>query len=110
MKSYICHYKNKYPSCQIKASEDSLDVYSEQGHHLVSLAKNGAGQIVDRSEEMGCFERHDLSPIPKDARCFKLYSDGKIAPAEEYQERAAWVKEHKKESAHGYYYIEAQKA
>lgn len=109
-KSYQVHYKNKYPKCQVKYSETSFDVFDYSGeHHLVSLRKNGAGQVVDVSEEHGCFEKHDLSPIPKESRRYKLYPSGKVAPSEEYIERKKWMEENHKLSAHGYPYIEDEK-
>jgi len=86
------HYKNKFPKCQVKASEETLDVYSPEGKHLVALRKNGAGQLVDHSKTLGCYEEHDLSPIKKDGRCYKLYAD-RIDLAEEYRERRDTVKE-----------------
>lgn len=92
-KSYLAHYKNKYPQCQVTFSDTAFDVYSVGEHglmHLVSLSKNGAGQIVDVSEEHGCYEKHDLSPIPKESRVYKLYKDGKVGPSEEYKERKEW--------------------
>ncbi len=92
-KPYVVHYKNKYPDCQVRTSDSSLDVYSKEGHHLVSLRKNGAGQLVDVSEEEGCEERHDLSPIPKESRRFKLYANGMIGKAEEFEDRSKWVEE-----------------
>ena len=105
------HYKNKYPKCQVRFSDSSFDVFDQSGeHHLVAIRKNGAGQIVDVSEEHGCFEKHDLSPIPKESRRYKLYADGKVAPAEEYEERKEWVEKNAKKSAHGYAYVEAEKS
>lgn len=92
-KAYAVHYKNKYPKSQTRFDENSLDVFSENNRHLVAVRKTGAGSIKDCSKELGCFEEHDLSPIPKQARCYKLYADGNIGLAEEYDERRAWVKE-----------------
>lgn len=86
MKSYIVHYRNKYPGCAVSYSESSIQVIGSEGL-LVALAKNGAGQWVDVGEELGALHKHDLSPIPKDARAFKLYADGKIKLAEEGKER-----------------------
>lgn len=85
MRNIAVHYKNKYPGAVVEYSDDRLDVYSGE-YHLVALRKNGAGQWVDKSEEIGCMERHDLSPIPKDARVFKEV-DGKISLDEKADER-----------------------
>ena len=68
----VVHYKNKFPKCQVKFDDSGLDVYSQDGKHLVCLKKNGAGQLVDFSEQMFCYERHDLSPIMTDGRVYKL--------------------------------------
>ncbi len=87
MKSYVVHYKNKYPDSKVSWSDDSVDVHDKNGDHRVALRKNGAGMWVDVSEEHGCSDRHDLAPIPKEARAFKLYADGKIGRAEEHDER-----------------------
>lgn len=86
-KSAIAHYKNKYPGGSVRASESSLDVYCAEGIHRVSLQKNGAGQWVDVSDEVGCLDSHDLAPIPQNSRSYKLYADGKIKPSEEFAER-----------------------
>jgi hypothetical protein len=96
-KSAIAHYKNKYPGGLVKASEGSLDVYCVGGKHRVSLQKNGAGQWVDVSDQVGALDGHDLSPLPKEACAYKLYKDGKLAPSEEYAER---VEHGKKLAAH----------
>lgn len=72
MKSYVCHYRNKYPSGMVKASENELIVHDKKGDLCVYLQKSGAGQLKDVSEEYGAEHRHDLSPIPKAARFMKL--------------------------------------
>ena len=87
MKSYVVHYKNKYPGGSVRADESSIDVYCKGGKHRVALRKNGAGQWVDCSEELGCEDRHCLAPIPKNARVHKLFADGKIGKSEEAAER-----------------------
>ena len=88
MKAYAVHYKNKYPKALVEFSDEKLDVYAQDGDHLLALRKNGAGQVVDMSEEFGLAERHDLSPIPKDSRCWKLSADGKIVKDEKHEERS----------------------
>lgn len=100
MKSYAVHYKNKYPDCSVQSSENSLNVYSKDGDHLISLERNGHGQWVDRSEENGCSDKHDLSPIPKETRRFKLYANGMIGKSEEFEERSDFVKKHVKACKH----------
>ena len=86
MKSLYLHYKNKYPGGQVRTSEQALDVYSASGEHVVALRRDGAGSLVDQSEALGLRDRHDLAPIPKDARVFKLV-EGKIGKSEEAAER-----------------------
>lgn len=84
MKAWIVHYKNKFPNCNVSATENSLDVYSADGEHLVSLQKNGAGQWVDKSEELGCKAAHCTAPIPREARVHKLCkTTGKVVLDEE---------------------------
>ena len=92
MKSYIVHYKNKYPGSRVEAGEDFLNVYCAGGEHRVALRRNGAGQIVDVSEEYGCLDRHDLAPIPKMSRVHKLHKDGKIGLDEDHVARREFVK------------------
>lgn len=86
MKSYHVHYLNKYGG-HCESSESSMRAYDKAGGLQVCVEKNGAGQWVDRSEEYGLEGRHDLSPIPKECRAHKLYANGKIGRAEEYDER-----------------------
>jgi hypothetical protein len=88
MKSFKVHYMNKYPDAHITMSDDALDVYDADGEHRLAMRKNGAGQWVCVSEEMGASDAHDLSPLPKNARRFKLYSNGNIGKSEEYVERS----------------------
>lgn len=85
MKSYLIHLKNKYPGAHINYSENGIDVFTDEGH-AISMVKNGAGQFVCRSEEMGCYDKFDLAPIPKESRVFKEV-DGKIALDEKSAER-----------------------
>ena len=106
-KSYAVHYKNKYPDCKIESSDSSFSVFSKDGQHLIKLAKNGAGQLIDESEEYGCEEKHDLSPIPKESRVYKLYANGMIGKSEEYLERKKWVEENVTENDKGYKKVES---
>ncbi len=92
MKSLLIHYKNKYPACQIRETDSSFDVYDVDGGHRVALRKTGAGQLVCQSEALGCIDRHDLSPIPKDARLWKM-KDGCVAKDEKHDERLPKMKE-----------------
>ena len=85
-KSWVVHYRNKYPGGQVQASDSAIDVYDSHGDHVVALRKNGAGQWSDQSEEFGCKDKHCLAPIPKDARLYKEI-DGKLAKDEKYEER-----------------------
>jgi len=77
MKSYVVHYKNKFPGCSVQDYDGGLDVYLKDGSHAVALRRDGSGQLVDRSAEYGCEYRHDLSPIPRDARVHKCVQ-GKV--------------------------------
>ncbi len=88
MKSYAVHYKNKYPKGRVEFTEDKLDAYCSRGIHRVALRKDGGGAIVDKSKELGALDKHDLSPIPKNTRVFKLNADGSIGLDEQCQERA----------------------
>lgn len=85
MKSEAVHYMNKYPKAVVIYDENKLDVLADG--LKVALRRDGHGKIVDVSAEMGAQDKHDMSPIPKNARVFKLYDSGKIAKAEEAEER-----------------------
>lgn len=87
MKSLLVHYKNKYPNGRVEISEDKLDAFCSDGVHRVALRRGGDGVIRDFGKELGAIDKHDLSPIPKNARVFKLYADGTVNLAEEAQER-----------------------
>lgn len=87
MKSWIVHYKNKYPGGLVLHDENSINVFCNRGIHRVAIRKNGHGQLVCVSEEHGLKDAHSLDPIPKNARVWKLYANGKIAPSEEAKER-----------------------
>lgn len=85
MKSWIVHYKNKFPGALVVAGEDYLDVHFGD-EHLIALRKDGSGSWVDMSAEYGCSERHDLAPIPRDARVHKVV-DNKVGLDELHEER-----------------------
>ncbi len=87
MKSYIAHYRNKYPSAQVIATDVAIRVISKDGELLVALDKNGAGQWQDVSEELGALDCHDLAPIERKFRAHKLSKDGKLCRDEEYDAR-----------------------
>jgi hypothetical protein len=86
MLGWLAHYKNKYPNGRVLSSDSALDVYNEEGEHVVALRKNGAGQWMCESEALGLADRHDLSPIPKDSRVHKVV-DGKLGYDEHAKER-----------------------
>lgn len=105
MKSWVVHYKNKFPGCKVMSAEESLDVYSKDGEHLLAVRKQ-AGNWADVSEEYGLPYRHDLAPIAKDARVHKLHKDGKIGLDDMAEERVeaskSWVEGHQIESEAAY--------
>lgn len=84
---YHVHLKNKYPEGHVESSDDRIDAYDSKGVHRVALRKNGAGQMVDKSREMGLDDEFCLAPIPKEARRWKLYKDGSCRLSEEHAER-----------------------
>jgi hypothetical protein len=86
MKSYVVHLKNKYPGAQVHSSESAIDVY-HQGEHVVSVRKDANGHWNCAKDDVGARDKFDLAPIPKDARAFKLYANGKVGPSEEFKER-----------------------
>lgn len=84
---YHVHLKNKYPGGEVYSDENSIDAYDAKGVHRVALRKNGHGQLLDVSAQLGLPDVFDLSPIPKETRAFKLFADGSCKPSEEYAER-----------------------
>lgn len=87
MKSYIAHYRNKWPGGRVVSGEGSLDVYGADDDLKVALRVDGNGQTRDVGAEIGASDVHDLEPIPKNARVWKYFADGKIGKSEEYEER-----------------------
>jgi hypothetical protein len=86
MKSYYVHLKNKYPQAQIAAGAESL-IVSHEGEILCAVVKDGGGSWRDAKSEYGARDEFSLAPIPKEARAHKLYKDGTVGRAEEYDVR-----------------------
>lgn len=86
--AYRVHYLNKYFGGRVDATDHSIDAYDKKGSHMVHLEKDGNGHWKDCSDEAGCEHRHSLEPLPKEARAWKLYSDGRIGKSEEWEERS----------------------
>lgn len=84
---------NKYPGGSVEMSDDKLDAYDHEGRLCVSLRKNGGGQWVDVSEENGLPHKHDLSPIPKQSRLYKVVGE-KIVQDDQYADRAKKVEDY----------------
>ncbi|MBX2986484.1 MAG: hypothetical protein KF802_01175 [Bdellovibrionaceae bacterium] len=87
MKAIAVHLKNKYPGGKVESSENHIDAYDAAGDLRVSVRKNGAGQRVDAQHETGALDQLCLSPIPKNARVYKLFADGRVGLSEEAAER-----------------------
>lgn len=97
-KSFIAHYRNKYPGGQVQATENALDVFNAAGELAVALRKDGANQFTDASKEMGALHAHCLAPIPKDARVFKVCpNSGALIRDEEADKRAPIAAQYAKE-------------
>lgn len=91
-KSWVVHLKNKFPGAKVISSDQAIDVYHQDGTHIVAMRKDGSGMWSDQSEAQGLSERFCLAPIPKDARIHKV-QDGKIALDEEHEARGKKGKE-----------------
>lgn len=87
MLPFVVHYKNKYPGCHIDHSEDHLNVYDQEGNLQVAIKRGGGGALVDLGEQLGAADKHDVSPIPKNTRVYKLTADNKIQLDEKHAER-----------------------
>lgn len=92
MKSLVAHYMNKYPGGHCEPSDAGFRAYDANGKLRVVLEKGGDGMMHDISEQYGLEDRHDLAPIPKDSRLFKV-RDGKVAKDELHDERMELHKE-----------------
>ncbi len=92
MNSYVAHLKNKYPGAEVNASANAIDV-RVAGKHKIAMRSNAHGQLVDVSEEQGCEDRFDLSPIPRDSRVWKIdKKSGHVVRDEKAEERARLAK------------------
>jgi hypothetical protein len=96
MKHLLAHYANKYGLENVECSDTSLRAY-RNGELALSLAKDGAGNLKDESEDLGLEDRHDLSPIPKDGRLYKFDKHGRLAKDEKYSERKELRKDYLKD-------------
>ena len=88
---YLVHLKNKYPEGHVEGDDSRIDAYDAKGVHRVALRMNGAGQLLDKSEEFGLPDRFDLSPIPKESRVWK-YKNGKCELDEMHASRRGAAK------------------
>lgn len=87
MKSLLVHYKNKYPDAKVTLSAGSLTV-EQDGKMLVYMERNAHGQFVCKSEEYGCEEAHDLTPIAKECRHLGLCKEShKVIKDSKHDER-----------------------
>ena len=77
MNSYVVHLKNKFPGGRVAETETAIDAFDKAGIHQVAMRKNGAGQWVDKSKEVGAAGEFDLAPIPRDARVHAVTSEGR---------------------------------
>ena len=86
-KSWIAHYMNIYGG-HCESDDNSFRAYDADGKLRVCVQKGGDGGWHDVSEQMGLADRHDLSPIPKDSRIYKVGKNGCIEKDELHEERA----------------------
>ena len=90
MKSIYVHMRNKFPGARVEISEGQVSAHCQQtGDVLMAAKKNGLGVVVDAKDELGARMSLCLSPIPKECRRVKLFKEGHVGPAEEFQERMA---------------------
>lgn len=95
-KSFYVHYRNKYPTGMVFVRDSDLDVFLPGGAHAVAI-RGG----MDVSEQLGCRDRHDLSPLPKNARFLKLGKDGLVKKDEKHDERRPVAESLAKDSVGG---------
>lgn len=85
MEHLLPHYANKFD--YVECDDRQLKAFLKNGKLAVHLVIDGAGNVKDLSEKLGLPYRHDLSPIPKDARCKKRDSKGNLSNDELHDER-----------------------
>ena len=79
MLSILVHLYNVFFMHVVQVVGDSIQVLERtSGKLLIFVGKNAHGQYVDMGEMYGAKMRLDMSPIPRDARVFKLGNAGVI--------------------------------
>lgn len=63
-KSWVPHYRKKYPRGKVHRSDVAFDVWNEKGEHVIALRKDGHGNLICQSEDHECLDVHDLAPMP----------------------------------------------
>lgn len=86
-KGFVVHYRNKYPTATINHDDNHLKVVSPKGEVLVSIKRGGGGVILDCQKEDFARDAHDLSPIPRNTRVYKLTGEHTIEKDELAEER-----------------------
>jgi hypothetical protein len=92
LKSLVVHYKNKYPTARVESGENHLAVISKDGELLVSVKRGGGGVVFDAQKDDGAKYPHDMSPIPRNTRVYKLTVHHTIEKDEEAAERLPTAK------------------
>lgn len=92
LKSLVVHYKNKYPTARVESGENHISVISKEGELLVSVKRGGGGVIIDSQKNDGAKYAHDMSPIPRNTRVWKLTTAHEVEKDEEAAERLPTAK------------------
>jgi hypothetical protein len=86
MKHELPHAANRFGLENVECDDKSLRAYVD-GKLAMLVEINGAGQVVDRSEEFGLSHKFCKSPIPKESRLYKQVG-GKLVKDEKHDDRA----------------------
>jgi hypothetical protein len=106
LKSVHVHFLNKFPSAKVVRGDNYVAVYAPSGSLIMRAGINAHGVMVDQQLEHGAMLPLCISPIPKDARRIKLFKDGTIRQAEEFDARNDYARA--LEAKHGYVPSEVQ--
>ena len=90
MKSILVHLMNKFYGCDVSFSDGRI-VVRKDGELLVCALKGAHGAFEDR-KDLGAKYELCLSPIPREARVYKLCKKNTVCLDEKAEERKVVAK------------------
>jgi hypothetical protein len=92
-KHQIVMFKNRFPGALVSANGHGVYAHDKNGDVLCAVERDGLGRVVDAGSEHGAKFSMSQSPIPRNARVWKLGRDGKISKDEKASERESVARE-----------------